>query len=94
VMATAAILTARPAVGLYHCVNTGAATWHDLAVEVRRQVGNEAVLEGIRQQDVTLAAARPRYCALSNDKLRRSGIVMPSWQDAVARALAERRTKR
>ena len=39
--ATAAILRKRPPVGLYHCVNTGAATWHDLAVEVRRQSGIE-----------------------------------------------------
>ena len=93
VVATTAILKTRPAVGIYHCVNTGAATWHDLAVEVRRQVGNEAALEGIHIKDVKLPAERPRYCALSNDKLRRAGIAMPPWQDAVRRALAERRTK-
>ncbi len=45
------------AVGLYHCVNTGAATWHDLAVEVRRQSGIDATLEPIRMSDV-LAARR------------------------------------
>jgi dTDP-4-dehydrorhamnose reductase len=91
VMATTAMLKTRPAAGIYHCVNTGAATWHDLAVEVRRQVGSDAVLEPIRLQDVKLPAERPRYCALSNDKLKRAGIVMPPWQDAVARALAERK---
>lgn len=91
VMATTAMLKTRPAAGIYHCVNNGAATWHDLAVEVRRQVGSDAVLEPIRLQDVKLPAERPRYCALSNDKLKRAGIVMPPWQDAVARALAERK---
>jgi dTDP-4-dehydrorhamnose reductase len=92
--ATEAMLQHRPAAGLYHCVNTGAATWHDLAVEVRRQAGVEAVLEPIRMSDVTLPASRPRYCALSNDKLRRAGITMPAWQDGVRRALDERRTSR
>jgi dTDP-4-dehydrorhamnose reductase len=92
VTATAAILNTRPAAGLYHCVNTGAATWHDLAVEVRRQAGNEATLEKIELKDVKSPAERPRYCALSNDKLLRAGIAMPPWQDAIGRALAERRT--
>jgi dTDP-4-dehydrorhamnose reductase len=38
--------------------------------------------------DVPLRAARPQYCALSNEKLRSVGIVMPSWQDALARYVA------
>jgi len=32
-----------------------------------------------------LRADRPLYCALSNDKLTAAGIVMPTWQDALAR---------
>jgi dTDP-4-dehydrorhamnose reductase len=89
--ATAAILRTRPPVGVYHCVNTGAATWHEVAIEIRRQSGIDATLEPIRMSDVSLPAARPRYCALSNDKLRRAGIEMPTWQDGVRRALEERR---
>ena len=90
VTATAAILRTRPAVGIYHCVNTGAATWHDVAVETRRQLQSDSVLEPITMGDVMLRAPRPRFCALSNDKLRAAGITMPTWQDAVARAIAER----
>ena len=88
--ATAAVLEQRPAPGVYHCVNTGSATWHDLVMEVRRIAGSHAVIEPITTQQVKLRAARPRYCALSNDKLRNVGIVMPSWQDAIVRALHER----
>ena len=33
--------------------------------------------------DASLRAPRPRYCALSNDKLRAAGVAMPSWQDAL-----------
>ncbi len=38
--------------------------------------------------DVPLRAERPRFCALSNEKLRRAGVEMPTWQDAVARFAA------
>jgi dTDP-4-dehydrorhamnose reductase len=88
--ATAALLDRRPAPGLYHCVNTGSATWHDVAHEVRRLVGSRSTLEPITMQDVALRASRPRYCALSNEKLRAAGVIMPTWQDALARAIDER----
>jgi dTDP-4-dehydrorhamnose reductase len=35
-----------------------------------------------------LRAPRPKYCALSNEKLRSIGIEMPPWQDAVTRYLS------
>jgi dTDP-4-dehydrorhamnose reductase len=91
--ATAAILRTRPAAGLYHCVNSGAATWHDVAAEVARQLGEDAALEPITMKDVELRAPRPRYCALSNEKLRAAGIAMPPWQDAVSRAIRARDTQ-
>jgi dTDP-4-dehydrorhamnose reductase len=34
-----------------------------------------------------MRARRPRYAALSNDKLRRAGVDMPTWQDALRRYL-------
>ena len=88
--ATDAVLRARPAPGLYHCVNTGAATWHEVASEVARQLGAAATVEPITMSDVMLRAPRPRYCALANHKLEAAGIAMPPWQDAVARAIIER----
>jgi dTDP-4-dehydrorhamnose reductase len=91
--ATHRLLVIRPRAGLYHCVNTGHATWHDLAVEVARQLGVAARIEPISVDSVTLPAPRPQYSALSNAKLREAGIDMPTWQDAVGRALVERRTK-
>jgi dTDP-4-dehydrorhamnose reductase len=35
-----------------------------------------------------MRALRPRYCALSNEKLAAAGIQMPTWQDALRRHLA------
>ena len=83
--ATRALLESTASAGLYHCVNSGSCTWLQFAEELARQLGIEPRLIPVRMADVPLKAARPKYCALSNDKLRAAGITMPAWQDAVAR---------
>jgi dTDP-4-dehydrorhamnose reductase len=90
--ATYQLLRRRPPVGIYHCVNSGRATWQQVAEEIRRQLNSNARLEPVSVADVTLPAPRPRYCALSNSKLQEAGIVMPTWQDAIERCLVDRRT--
>ena len=74
--------------GLYHCVNSGTCTWLEFAREMARLLGIEPRLTPVRMTDMVLRASRPMYCALSNEKLRRAGIDMPGWQDALARSLA------
>lgn len=91
-LATRAIVDRAPACGVYHCVNSGGATWYELAQEIARMFGVRPVLRGISMADVPLRAARPRYSVLSNAKLAAAGIPMPAWQDALARYLTERRT--
>jgi dTDP-4-dehydrorhamnose reductase len=76
--------------GLYHCVNSGHATWHDVAVEAARLLGVTPRLVPMTMDQVRMAAARPRFCALSNAKLAAAGFAMPTWQDALRRWLAER----
>ena len=88
--ATVALLQKRPPYGVYHCVNSGHATWHEVAQEMARQLGIKAALDAVAVADVPLRAARPRYCALSNEKLRAAGISMPPWQDALKRELQAR----
>jgi dTDP-4-dehydrorhamnose reductase len=77
--------------GLYHCVNSGHATWHDVAVETARLLGVRARLVPTTFAGMTFKADRPLYCALSNQKLASAGYPMPRWQDALARWLASRR---
>ena len=74
--------------GLYHCVNTGEATWEHVALEIGRQLGVEPRLKRLTTNPLTLRSARPRYCALSASKLKARGFAMPAWQDALARWLA------
>jgi len=86
--ATRALLEAGAQTGLYHCVNSGQCTWLEFARELARLLGIEPRFEPVKMADVPMRAARPQYCALSNDKLRSFGIDMPSWQDAAARYAA------
>ena len=89
VEATWQLVVARAAYGTYHMVNTGDA---DLVPDSPRKsariLGIRPTLEATRMADVPMRAARPRYCALSNQRLRAAGIEMPSWQDALARHLS------
>jgi dTDP-4-dehydrorhamnose reductase len=76
--------------GIYHCVNTGFATWYDVAQEIARRMGRPATILPARAADFSTPAPRPRFCALSNRKLMAQGIWLPTWQSAVARHLAAR----
>jgi dTDP-4-dehydrorhamnose reductase len=76
--------------GLYHCVNSGHATWEAVAREVAAQLRRDASLNPVQTRDVQMAAPRPVYCALDNGKLAAAGFRMPSWQDALARWLTAR----
>ncbi len=83
--ATRRLLERQPTPGIYHCVNSGACTWVELARELARLLGVEPRLKPVRMADTPLRAARPQYCALSNAKLQAAGADMPTWQDALER---------
>ena len=81
--ATRRLVEAGAPFGLYHCVNSGHATWAAIAERIAEILGRP-----IRTRPLTLATAglrarRPRYCALSNAKLVAAGVEMPPWPDAV-----------
>jgi dTDP-4-dehydrorhamnose reductase len=89
--ATRHLLETDAPAGTYHCVNQGHSTWYDVALEAARLLGVTPRLVPITLDQVTLAAERPRYCALSARKLAGAGFEMPSWQDALARWISGRR---
>lgn len=74
--------------GLYHCVNSGFATWYEVAAEAARVLGVTPRLEPVTLDQVRLQARRPRFCALANRKLAAAGFPMPTWRDALRRWLA------
>lgn len=89
--AAAHMLRAAVPFGLYHCVNSGQATWLELAHEIARVLDRPgAPLKPVSVDEVKLVAARPKFAALSNQKLAAAGYPMPTWQDAIGRHLRGR----
>ncbi|MEO7134418.1 MAG: dTDP-4-dehydrorhamnose reductase [Vicinamibacterales bacterium] len=88
VAAATRALVARGEPGLYHCVGTGYANWHEVGLEIARLMGKEqdARLQPVSVADVSLRASRPQFAALANDKLSRF-MPVPTWQDALRRYL-------
>jgi dTDP-4-dehydrorhamnose reductase len=76
--------------GVYHCVNSGQGTWYEVAQEAARLIGITPRLVPTTSDQTSLRAQRPRFCALSNEKLAGAGFSMPSWRDALKRWLAVR----
>lgn len=73
--------------GLYHCVNSGHATWREVALLAADALGVQPRLKALTMDAVPMRAVRPQYCALSNAKLRAAGFAMPTWQDSVRKWL-------
>jgi dTDP-4-dehydrorhamnose reductase len=90
--ATRHLVTTGATPGLYHCVNAGHASWHDVAREAAALLGVAPRLVPITIDQLPLKAPRPRFCALSPAKLRATGFEMPTWRDALQRWLTTRRT--
>jgi dTDP-4-dehydrorhamnose reductase len=87
--ATRALVERRALPGVYHCVSSGAATWAVIAAHAASLLRLPLRITPITLDTVALKAPRPKYSALSNDKLASVGITMPSWQDALERHLSE-----
>jgi len=85
--ATRAVLERQLPTGIYHCVNEGFATWAEIAGEAARLLGVSWKMTPLTLASASLAARRPRYCAMSPAKLADAGVLMPPWEDALARYL-------
>ena len=83
--ATARLLASAAPEGVYHCVGSGMATWLELATELGRCLDRPAQIVAMSVAERAFKARRPQFGALSNAKLARAGIRMPSWKDALRR---------
>jgi dTDP-4-dehydrorhamnose reductase len=71
--------------GTYHCVATGPTTWYELAQEIAASLGGNGRIEPTRATQMKMIALRPKFCALSNDKLAAVGVLLPPWRSAIRR---------
>ena len=81
--ATRALLEREAPAGLYHCVNSGPASWDVIAKEAAALLGLEPRLKPITLDMLTLAAPRPKYCAMDPAKIAAAGAPMRPWRDAL-----------
>ncbi len=74
--------------GVYHVVNSGAASWHDFASAIINRAGVAATVSPIPTVEFPTPARRPPYSVLANAKVEKAlGRSMPAWQDALDRYL-------
>ena len=73
--------------GIHHAVNSGAATWFELAREIVRLAGAASAVLPCPTADWPARAERPRYSVLDNAKASAAFGPMPAWQDALGRYL-------
>jgi dTDP-4-dehydrorhamnose reductase len=85
--ATRHLIAHNSAAGLYHCVNSGASTWAEIAAAAARLLNRPLNMVPMSLETAALKARRPKYSALSTAKLQSTGISMPDWKDALARYL-------
>ncbi|MDQ3068404.1 MAG: NAD(P)-dependent oxidoreductase [Acidobacteriota bacterium] len=91
-VATRGLVEGAPPFGLYHCVNSGAASWVEIAREAAALLGVVPRLRPVPLAALNLRAARPLYCAMNPAKLAGVGVPVRAWQDALREWLARGRS--
>lgn len=85
-------LCRKEASGIVHVTNSGECTWFEFAKEIVAGAGFATEVRPVSSQQMARPAPRPEYSVLSATSLRRYGIEMPMWKDALRRYLDERRS--
>ena len=85
-------LCRKDASGIVHVTNAGDCTWFQFAQEIIHRTGLTTEVRPVSSQQMARPAPRPAYSVLSATSLRRDGIEMPGWKDALGRYLQERRS--
>ena len=83
-------LCRKDARGIVHATNAGDCTWFEFAQEIVRSAGFATEVRPVSSAQMARPAPRPSYSVLSAASLRRLGIEMPTWQDALRRYMDER----
>ena len=76
--------------GVYHLVNEGQCSWYEFTREIVRLIGAGTEVVPVDRGGRTGNMRRPLYSVLKNTRARALGIVLPPWQDALARYLREK----
>ena len=80
--------------GIYHATNEGYTTWYEFTKEIFKQAGikckvNPVTTEEYIEMMKITQAKRPKNSQMSKEKLQKQGIMVPKWEEALARYLKE-----
>ncbi len=78
------------ATGIVHVTNVGECSWFEFAQQIVKDAGLSTEVRPVSSQQMARPAPRPAYSVLSPASLRRYGIEMSGWKDALQRYLKER----
>jgi dTDP-4-dehydrorhamnose reductase len=76
--------------GIVHATNSGDCSWFEFAREIVRGAGLNTIIQPTTSEKFVRPAERPKYSVLSPSSLKRYGINMPPWKDALGDYLSER----
>jgi dTDP-4-dehydrorhamnose reductase len=77
------MILAKAPPGIWHIVNSGAATWFEFAERIISAANVKARMIPITTEQFPTPASRPRYSALDNAKFSKAIHAMRPWQDAL-----------
>ncbi len=78
--------------GRYHLTNTGFCSRYEWARLALNELGTDKFIRPVNMESFNLPARRPKFSAMSNEKLARLlNITVPTWEDAVRQFLREKK---
>ena len=76
-------LKVQPEWGVYHMVNEGHCSWYEFTKAIFEILGWDVDVKPIKSSELNRLAKRPRVSALENEKLKKSGLEMTGWREAL-----------
>jgi dTDP-4-dehydrorhamnose reductase len=73
-----------------HVTNSGSCSWFEFAQEIVKGSGSATEVKPVSSEQMARPAPRPAYSVLSPASLKKYGVEMPNWKDALKRYLEER----
>lgn len=73
--------------GIYHATNDEFTTWYEFTKEIYKILGIECEVRPVTTEEFPRPAKRPANSKLCKEKLKKAGINIPKWQDALKRYL-------
>jgi dTDP-4-dehydrorhamnose reductase len=74
--------------GVYHATNTGIASWHEWASEIKRIDAAQTAVVAIPASEYRRDASPPSNGAMTSLALPGIGVSLPDWRDALKRCIA------